>query len=406
MYYNAGMTLTRRSFLGGWGAAAMAADAGRAFLEAELIFPLERWHNHASCVVELPNGDLLTCWYHGSGERNADDVIVEGARQRRGRKAWEPRFLLADTPGFPDCNPAMFIDSKRRLWLLWPVILANEWHTALMKYRISSDYQRPDGPPRWETSESLLVIPKNFAAKVKEILEPQLPEADGARAEALRRLLERASDKYFSRLGWMTRAHPVELPSGRILVPLYSDGYSFSLIAITDDGGASWTSSEPLVGGGAIQPTLVRRRDGTLVAYMRDNGPPPKRIHTSESRDNGVTWSPVVDTDLPNPGAGLEAIVLADGSWAMIYNDTERGRHSLLVALSGDEGASWKWKRHLELDTRGTGAGAFHYPSILQARDGTLHASYSYFLNHLPADAPRKSIKHAHFNVAWVKQGN
>ena len=51
------------------------------------------------------------------------------------------------------------------------------------------------------------------------------------------RLMERASDKYFSRLGWMPRAHPIELPTRRIIVPLYSDGYSFSLMAISDDGG-------------------------------------------------------------------------------------------------------------------------------------------------------------------------
>jgi hypothetical protein len=42
---------------------------------------------------------------------------------------------------------------------------------------------------------------------------------------------------------------------------------------------------------------------------------------------------------------------------------------------------------------------------MIQAADGTLHVSYSYFLNHLPEGAPRKSIKHAHFNLAWVKQG-
>ena len=45
------------------------------FYEAELIFPLEHWHNHASCIVECPNGDLLVCWFHGSGERTADDEI-------------------------------------------------------------------------------------------------------------------------------------------------------------------------------------------------------------------------------------------------------------------------------------------------------------------------------------------
>ena len=175
---------------------------------------------------------------------------------------------------------------------------------------------------------------------------------------------------------------------------------------VTDDGGETWTTSEPLVGAGNIQPTLVRRRDGAIVAYMRDNGPPPKRVHTSLSRDDGVTWSPVVDTAIPNPGTGLEAISLKDGTWAMVYNDTERGRHSLAVSLSDDEGKTWKWTRHLDRDDRGEGAGSFHYPSIIQAEDGTLHVSYSYFLNHLPKDSPHKSIKHAHFNVAWVKQGD
>jgi len=41
-------------------------------ISGELIFPLEKWHNHSSSVVELPNGDLLVCWFHGSGERTAD----------------------------------------------------------------------------------------------------------------------------------------------------------------------------------------------------------------------------------------------------------------------------------------------------------------------------------------------
>src|ERR1041384_4706916 len=111
------------------------------FYEADLIFPWEHWHNHASTIVECPNGDLLVCWFHGSGERTADDVKIEGARLRKGSKTWN-RFTLADTPGYPDTNPTMFIDPRQRLWLLWPTILANEWHTALMKYRISSDYQK------------------------------------------------------------------------------------------------------------------------------------------------------------------------------------------------------------------------------------------------------------------------
>src|SRR4051812_852352 len=73
----------------------VAAAAETPFLESEFIFPLETWHNHASCIVELPNRDLLVCWYHGSGERTADDVKVEGARRVRGSKTWSSRYTLA-----------------------------------------------------------------------------------------------------------------------------------------------------------------------------------------------------------------------------------------------------------------------------------------------------------------------
>src|SRR5213080_3079625 len=77
------------------------------FHTSELLFPLEHWHNHGSCIVECPNGDLLVCWFHGSGERTADDVKVEGARLKKGATQWSPRFTMADTPGYPDTNCCM-----------------------------------------------------------------------------------------------------------------------------------------------------------------------------------------------------------------------------------------------------------------------------------------------------------
>src|SRR5688572_32004362 len=117
-------------------AAAPAPPAAAPFHQAELIFPLEHWHNHGSCIVETPNGDLLVCWFHGSGERQADDVKILGSRKLKSTGKWTEPFEMADTPGFPDTNCTMFVDSKQRLWLFWPVILANEWETALMKYKM------------------------------------------------------------------------------------------------------------------------------------------------------------------------------------------------------------------------------------------------------------------------------
>lgn len=408
------------AFAGGEGANALASG-DKPFHEAELVFPLETWHNHASCIVETPGGDLLVCWFHGSGERTADDVKIEGARRRKGDRQWSPRFTMADTPGFPDTNCAMFVDPQGRLWLLWPTILANQWESALMKYKISSDYRR-NGPPVWQHSEVLHVKPgpefpttvEREVRKLSEALRRQpLPASYQERAVAyLDALRVHASDKLYCRLGWMTRAHPFVLDRQRLIVPLYHDGFSFSLMAITDDWGQTWHTSTPLVGAGNIQPSIVQRTDGSLYTLMRDNGPPPKRLHQSESFDRGETWSSVTDSDLPNPGSGAEVTRLRNGHWVLIGNDTERGRHSLAVQISADEGKTWKWKRHLEYDPPGPEAGSYSYPSIIQARDDTLHASYSFHLNQrrLPKDTDgdpaAKSIKHAHFNEAWIMQGD
>jgi len=111
-------------------------------------------------------------------------------------------------------------------------------------------------------------------------------------------------------------------------------------MAITDDWGATWQFSEPLVGGGNIQPSIVIKSDGTLVAYMRDNGPPPKRLQYAESKDGGMSWSTVHDSHLPNPGSGADIVTLKNGHWCLVYNDTENGRYSLAVSISDDEGKS------------------------------------------------------------------
>ena len=396
-----------------------AAEGERPFCESELIFPLEHWHNHGSCIVETPKGDLLVCWFHGSGERTADDVKIEGARLPGGAKTWRERFTMADTPGYPDTNCCMFIDPQGRLWLLWPTILANKWESALMKYRIASDYSG-DGPPKWDVNEVLHVTPGDeFEAAVNEYTGKVEANSAKVGAAALSEraiawvvsIRSKAADKLQRRLGWMTRAHPFVLDAKRLIVPLYSDGFSFSLMAISDDWGKTWHTSTPLIGAGNIQPSIVQRKDGSLYTLMRDNGPPPKRLHQSESHDRGETWSVVTDSELPNPGSGAEVMSLRDGRWLLISNDTEKGRHSLAVQMSDDEGKSWKWKRHLELDPSATDAGSFSYPSIIQSRDGTLHASYSYHLNKWDGkDAEggpaRKSIKHAHFNEAWIVQGD
>ena len=399
--------------------AAPAAEE-KPFLESELIFPLEHWHNHASCIVETPSRDLLVCWFHGSGERTADDVKIEGARQRRGASTWSPRYTMADTPGYPDTNCALLVDPQGRLWLLWPTILANEWYKCsdeipdfirlLRRWPAQMGKQRSSPcHPGKEFEEAV----SKFIAQTEESSAPGgLSRGRSEGHSIVSRGDERARERQIISPARLDDPRPSFILDGtRLIVPLHSDGFSFSLMAISDDWGKNWHASAPLVGGGNIQPSIVRRQDGSLFTLMRDNGPAPKRLHQSESRDRGETWSPVTDSPLPNPGSGAEIIALKNGHWVLISNDTERGRNSLAVQISDDDGKTWKWKQHLEFDAPGPEAGSYHYPSIMQAADGSLHASYSYFLGKpdvakdadgLPA---RKSIKHAHFNEAWVMQG-
>lgn len=403
----------------GFGSATLPA-AEEPFCRSELIFPPETWHNHGSCIVETPQGDLLTTWFHGSGERTADDVIIEGARLRKGSQTWSERFVMADTPAFPDGNPCLFIDPQERLWLLHTTILANTWESALVKIRVSADYD-DDGPPRWEIDDLLHVKPgPEFDREVERRL-PDLERMLAAmelnakhRKEAedfLEATRKHSSDKLYRRLGWMTRAHPVVVEGKRLVVPLYHDGFSFSLMALTDDWGKSWQFSAPLIGAGNIQPSVVQREHGSLYTLMRDNGPPPKRLLQSESRDQGETWSAVTDSELINSGTGAEIIRLRNGHWLLINNDTEEGRHQLVVQISDDEGSTWKWKRYLEKDPPGDESGRYHYPSVIQAKDGSIHASYSHHLHgrslakDVDGDPAAKSIKHAHFNEEWVKAG-
>ena len=366
---------------------------------AELIFPLESWHNHSSSIVELPNRDLLVCWFHGSGERTADDVLIRGARWRRGGRGWSQPFTMADAPGFPETNPVLFIDRRDRLMFFWPLIIAHRWETALMKYRISTDYQQAEGPPVWAFQDNIVIAPKNIVPKTKAYVAAAVA-ANPQLATRGAQLIERAEDEYFSRVGWFTRTHPLELPSGRLLVPMYSDGYSFGIRAISDDRGVTWRGSEPIIGAGSIQPSVVRKNDGTLVAYLRDNGPAPKRALMSVSTDDGESWTTARDTDILNPGSSVEAIRLQNGHWIIVHNDLDQGRHSLVAAISEDEGATWPFRRHLEGRPETQGPQQYHYPSVIQSRDGAIHVTYSYFT------PEGKAIKHARFNEDWVRAGD
>ncbi len=364
-------------------------------MQAEFVFPLHPEHNHAPGIVACANGDLVASWYRGSGERKADDVAVYGARLRAGDTKWSEAFLMVDTPEFPDCNTTMMIDSQGNLRLFWPIVIANSWESCLTSYIASDDYLS-DGPPKWKSHDIIWMKPDDFGAEARAALDMVVKLFQGVlsaeqRAE-IESVNEKLGDKLYQRLGWQPRCKPTVLSNGRILLPLYSDTFSMSTMAISDDGGTHWFAGKPMMGFGNIQPAVLRKDDGTLVAYMRENGI-TGQIRVAESIDNGFSWGPVGESELPNPGSGLDGVRLANGHWVLIYNDTQEGRNSLAVSLSIDEGKTWGWTRHLENHP----TGSYHYPAIIQANNGRIHAIYSYFVDE------GKTMKHAAFDEAWIR---
>ncbi len=360
------------------------------------IFPRQTQHVHGSSLVALPNGDLLAVWFQGSGERTADDVLLMGSRKSKNSNSWSVPFIMADTPGIPDCNPVLFLNAKNELFLVWIAVLGNRWEHSILRVKRSLDYQQ-SGAPTWHWQDNIFLKPGDeFAEEVKAKFK-ELPDAELAWAEYApsyeRMILEASADSKKRSIGWMTRIKPL-ISEGKIILPLYSDGFNFSMMAISEDHGDTWKPGKPLVGKGPIQPALAKRKNGELVAMLRDSGDGPTMIQQSTSTDGGISWIAAQKTHLPNT-ASVELLTLQDGRWWMVGNDLHDGRYRLALWISTDEGKTWSAPQYLENDSSKTGS--FSYPALIQDDSETVHLTYS---SHFP---DRKTIQYVQIDPKKVK---
>ena len=193
--------------------------------------------------------------------------------------------------------------------------------------------------------------------------------------------------------GYLTKGALIHLQDGAWLLPLHDERNFYSLAALSVDGRKIWTYTAPIDNGwgfdiGNNEPTVLERRDGTLVMIMR-GGDPRRRAWKSLSMDHGRTWSdPRQVEELRNPDSAMEMHKLSSGRWILAWNDSETGRSPLTVAISNDEGETWPIRRNVE-----TGSGEFSYPSLTQDSTGVIHLTYTYL---------RETIKHIAFTEDWV----
>ena len=151
------------------------------------------------------------------------------------------------------------------------------------------------------------------------------------------------------------------------------------------------------MGLGPIQPSLVKKNNGDILAFMRDSGSDPKRVLKSISKDNGETWSFSTDTKIPNPSSSIEVIRLKNGNWIMACNDTETGRNQMAILLSFNEGKSWEIKKYIGKEDSNREI-SFSYPSLIQTSDELIHLTYSL------KKREGKTIQHVIFNEDWIKK--
>ena len=320
------------------------------YLSGELIFSLDRRPTpecHASTLAETPSG-MIAAWFGGSHEKN-QDVGIWVSHLLEGK--WSAPMEVVngiqnDSLRYPCWNPVLFQPADGPLLLFYKVGPSpREWWGEMM----SSEDQGYSWSDPWKLGIS----------ELGHLIGP-------------------------------VKNKPVQLNDGTILCPSSTERieqkrtYWQVHFERTSDMGKTWEVTGPINDGiefDAIQPSILTYKDGSMQILCRTM---QDVISESWSVDEGLTWSHMKATTLPNPSAGTDAVTLKDGRQLLVYNHSKRGRRSpgrgiLNVALS-DDGQSWKPAITLEKQM-----GEYSYPSVIQSSDGLVHITYTY---------DRKSVKY------------
>jgi len=308
-----------------------------------VIFPQGTFEAcHASTIVETTPGIFVAAWFAGSREGAKNVGIWLSTFQ--GNKRSKP-FEVAvgkDSTGnqVPCWNPVLFKTKSNTLILFYKVgINPREWWGSMIR-----SY---DNGKSWSDP---LALPKGFLGPIKD--------------------------------------KPIQLDNGKILCPSSIesiDGEWSVHLEITNEGLTSWKkiNIEKDSTVGVIQPTIIKHSDGNLQMLCRSR---QNSIYQTWSMDNGLHWSKLRKTSLPNPNSGIDAVAMDSGKFILVYNPLLHGtkwfngRNVLNIALS-DDGKNWGNIYQLENEKDGE----FSYPAVIQALDKTIHITYT---------SRRKTIKH------------
>mmetsp|Transcript_22659 Transcript_22659/g.57071 ORF Transcript_22659/g.57071 Transcript_22659/m.57071 type:complete len:473 (+) Transcript_22659:239-1657(+) len=144
-------------------------------------------------------------------------------------------------------------------------------------------------------------------------------------------------------------------------------------VLITETQGLSWSVSPkftlPEHRSWLIENTVVQTPSGYLLQLFRTG---LGSVYQAWSPDFGNSWSRAVPTTLPNPNSKVHMITLSNGHLLVAYNHSPDARSPLSLALSRNEGRTWRMVGELETDP----GLQFAYPTLEQ-HGNRLHVIYS-----------------------------
>jgi alpha-L-rhamnosidase len=309
----------------------------KGILVDEAIFDTASFpESHAATIAETPKG-LVAAWFGGTKERNPD---VEIRVSRRVNNHWTKPVSVAngivnDTLRYPTWNPVLYQVPGGDLLLFYKIGPSPSTWKGWMK-------TSKDNGITWSAAKAL---PEGFIGPVKN--------------------------------------KPVMLSNGVLLAPSSTegDGWKVHFEASTDKG-KTWRYIGPINDGkttNAIQPSILQYKDGRLQILARSR---ERALMESWSSDNGLHWSALTPTSLPNNNSGTDAVTLKDGRQLLVYNhvlppaDAKGGkgaRTPLNLAYSYD-GKTWYAAAILE----DSPISQYSYPSIIQSSDGMVHVVYTW----------------------------
>jgi predicted neuraminidase len=317
--------------------------------------------SHASTVVELDNGDLMSAWFGGTAEGNPDVAIWGSTKTRAG---WSAPVELAREPEVPCWNPVLFHTRDGKLWLYYKFGPSPQTWAGARK--VSTDEGKT-----WSPAEHLP------AGLLGPIRAKPLVLQDGTIVSGS------SIESYRSWAAWIERSTDGGKTWAKIgpIVPPVDRDKQAPGDAHGAKGSSDWKHT-----GGIIQPSVVSLGKKHLRLYARSTAN-IARVCVADSYDDGVTWTQARPLEVPNPNSGIDAVALRDGRVVLIYNNTTSGRTPLNLAVSSD-GEHFKMFYTLE-----DSPGEYSYPAMIQTASGDLEITYTW---------NRKAIEHVHFPLADV----